>query len=278
MSSAMLKDRKNCREHGAAIVMVYLAISMFIFMTVLFLDIPYMERLGRNLQKAVDAAAIAGAVQLTRRTAVNPPLSTQADSGTRLIGWRASKHAVAAFLKNNPIVGADLNFDIIGTTVGSGTIQPVLDRNNWQYPEYSWTNGSLSYSVTITRGVYERPNPGTFDFVNTQIFYPVETGDLSRGTTADSLNCIQSAPPLPTSCAANAAIYNAAALPSYNDPELGPGNPMPAYSGTGNPRVIDVANSVRVTLTVSGVPTLFAKIFGFNSFTSVQRTATSVPQ
>lgn len=277
-----LRVGKCGRERGAMIVMVYLAISMFLFMTVLFLDIPYLERVGRSVQKAVDSAALAGAIQLTRRTAVTAALLP--DSPTRLIGWRYSKRAVAQFLINNPIAGAEsLDFSFIGNASNKdGDLEPLDGINGWEFPTYEWDNGTLGYSITITRGVYQRPNPNSFNPATTQIFYPVEVGDLSRGAQSgpDSLNCVQSAG-LPTACAPDAAntVIN---YPAFEDPELlpSPNTFMNQYSSgpTTYPRVIDVANSVRVTLSVSGIPTLFAKIFGFNSFTSIQRTATSVPQ
>lgn len=252
--SKHIKSRSR-HESGAALIMVYLAILMFLYVAILFLDIPFMERVGRTIQRAADAASLAGTVQLTKRSYQNADLPTR--QAYRAQGWRDAKRAVFAALKANEIAGIETSIfpstptfiddddDVEGDDDHSHHAQDTLDNSAYGYESFTLSNGVQTGILTITRGVYERPASWTPPTPQPQIFYPIEIGHSSRTGN----QCI-------------AAIVGPPALPSACD------FPQP---------IENVADSVLVTITVDNVPTLFAKLLGFNSFATITRTATSGP-
>ena len=286
---------RDIKEHGAAMIMMYLAILMFLFLAILFLDIPYMERVGRTVQRAADAASLAGVVQLTRHN--DPSFSVKLQS------WRSAKRAAIAMLKESTIAGipssifAGLPGTYSASTGGTGT-QDLLDATSYGYQTFNISNGTQTGSITIKRGVYQRPAPWDPNLgqQRPQIFYPIELGDPNRGAAGglDQYNCFAnvSTGNLPTACLPAASIMSNAY--TFCTPIVAtacqlnsalfingsvPVGTVPAYtsSAAGYPRVDFVADSMQVTVTVNGIPTLFAKLLGFNSFVSLTRTSTSGP-
>ncbi len=230
-------------EGGSAFIMIMSVILIFSYLALRFWDIPYLERVGQSMQSAAEAAALAGSTQLMARTAMIPT-TTDPDNTRRRDGWIFAKQAAIAILKQNHIYGIAGNpFLGLGTTaIGTGT--DSIDESlatytlSYSYEVFPIPNGS----VTITRGVYQRP---TSSAAIAQNFYPIEDGD---SPTRVGLLCATAAN-LPTEC-----------LP------------------TNTLHVWDVADSVRVQITINKVPTLFGKLFGINSFVSITRTATAVPE
>lgn len=282
------------------LIMAYLSILMFLIIAVLMLDVPYMERIGRSMQSNLDTASLSGAMQLTLRWTQDPPPTP--NNNERLRGWRRSKRAVFAALSENPISSAEhLEFNA-DTPVAVN--QDPLDLTNYGYEAYniSSSDGSgITANLTITRGVYHRPNNFVSDRITT--FYRTERdsvntwwADAGLGTFTDPLEryrCVASASPdgppnyhqypatvdhinEPTEC-----------LNGY-DPEIHPlpaGEPNPARPpGLNGQSLLRMADSVQVTLTINNVPTLFGKLLGLGgvggvaTYNSITRTAVSVPE
>ena len=224
--------------------MIMSVILIFSYLALRFWDIPYLERVGQSMQSAAEAAALAGSTQLMARTAMILPALPGPDIPRRKDGWIFAKRAAIAILKQNHIYGIAGNpFLGLGTTaIGTGTDSIdeslISYRASYSYEVFPIPNGS----VTITRGVYQRP---TSSAAIAQNFYPIEDGD---SPTRNSFLCATAAN-LPTECL--------------------PANTL---------HVWDVADSVRVQITINKVPTLFGKLFGINSFVSITRTATAVPE
>ena len=243
-------DYKIQSERGAAIIMAYLAILMFLYMTLLFLDIPYMERVGRSIQRCADAAALAGAIQLTQRSS----------AATALQGWLDAKRAVIAVLGQNPIAGVDQTL-LTALNSTSGTADPLdLDVGNYyRYPIFGKTISPQQVTVSISRGVYHRPNPWAN---NVRIFYPLEV--------TDTTNRVENVPAINSTCKTSVNPLN---NPPHNS--VHPNEPTECIP---TPLIVNIADSVTITITISGIPTLYAKLLGFNSFTTITRTAVSVPE
>ena len=244
--------RSREEESGGMVIMAYLAILMFLLLTVLMLDVPYIEKVGRSMQRSLDTAALSGAIQLTQK---NDP-----DPAIRKKGWRNAKKSVFAFMKLNPVFSAEsLNYDIASVTP-SGLSNPY-DTAGYQYEEYTITGAnSITAKLTISRGVYRRPTNWASASDEIKIFYRTERGGLDSYLSADSLQCIR-----------QVSTDN----PAYNAYE-------PSECST-NPSIFDVADSVQLTMTINNVPTLFGKILGIVGTTpatsvSLTRTALSVPE
>lgn len=220
---------RNHRERGAIIIIVYLSLLAFLTFSVLVLDIPYLERTGRSLQRAVDAAALAGTTQLSRKN---------------LLGWRSAKRAALLALQENGIAGTDWPTIDLGTL--SGTYGSEEDEmwepaaGGYQYIEYT-AGGTRKLKIRFDRGIYQPPETWT---VNTKIFWSLEEGQPARDAND---KCRQVDADGPTACASLPWFY-------------------------------EVADAMRVTVTLENIPTLMGKVLGLTSFSYIERTGTASPE
>jgi hypothetical protein len=306
-NSCNIKSRyalKN-QEAGAMIIMAYLSILMFLFLSVLMLDVPYIERVGRSAQSAVDTAALAGAIQLTNRNSVVAGTSTP-DFNKRASGWRRAKRAVFASLRNNAIAGAEgltidtndpsevsINDDGNPMTTDSGPIiKDPLDDSAYGYEIYFFGTGqpnAIVANIRITRGVYHRPtNP--FSFPNQTTFYRTEPlpALFAFSTSAEATRWYHDTvtPGLSLIEQVRCKAFNSPDSPKHDTTHIyepieclsDPANlPSDILTDAGQP-LVSVASSMQIELTIQNVPTLFAKLIGINYVTDIRRTATSVPQ
>ena len=220
-------------QRGATLVFAMLLLVVIFAIGALIIDLLRIERASRSLQRAADAAALAGASQFNRATGF---FSSDVDAE----GWRRAKRASLVALRMNPVFGDSeeiLQSDAFGAPGG-----PDQDTN-FEASEYGFTEFEFpKLKVRIQRIFYFRE---IFPPPPPQEARPVEYGLEGRlhGTCNPDDTATISPPGVPDGCC------------------------------TGSIMVCQVANAVRVTLTLKSLPLLFGNFVGLSQLTTLTRTA-----
>jgi len=230
------------------------------------IDLSILVRAGAQLQRTADAAALAGAAQLfaTRDGATgrwgpppdyrwDPSASPPVDEITSNMraGWTRASQAVFAAINQN---GFYHSRGALSQNDSSVTNANTTDTFYWfaasagarQYWQYDFP----AMRITIVRGIVETP---------TAAFISLEKGSgfVTSGTMTGTGTC----------------NYDPSTqkVASCNVPAVMQGSDQKPCTGP-DPEVNCIANAVRVTLTQKNIPTVFGRLFGFSSLSTLTRT------
>lgn len=222
----MLRTRN---QRGAVLILAAFLLVVIFAIGALIIDLLRVQRASRTLQRAADAAALAGASQLRR--------TIDTTNGT-IDDWKRSKRAVFAALRSNPVFGD------FGEILNSGEFGIEGGSPPRGYPPdvtYEDPDSHYAYSA------YDYPN---LDVDIERLFYYRATDTTSiRELVLEGRDwCGNPSPP----------------------PEL-----MVPISNCclASTPTFQVANAVRVTLTLKRLPLFFGRFVGLESLTTLSRTA-----
>lgn len=215
-------------EAGTIIILASFCIFLILAFGALAIDILRLEGARARIQAVTDAAALGAALQL--RTAYNSGrwfLGAYTDPALEARqGWDASKQALFAFIKGNAI--PSLNAAALEVANSSKTQNSLTysAANNYSYVIYDFPD----IRIKVQRGMFEKDSGGNLRFVS------LEIGD---GHIDSSRRCIPDA-----------------SMPSCSPPN--PGDPLPT--------VEQIANAVKVEVTVKRFGALLGHVLGISSF------------
>jgi hypothetical protein len=166
-------------ERGAILIVGLLVCLILLAIGALVIDVPRMERVGRMLQRAADAAALAGAAELNAPDCVtarqaSPPDATQLAALQQC--WQRAKRSAFYALQQNPVYTTDgveillLASELDARVSPSGQQRDLFDlvgSPGFDAEQYEFPHPGGVLRVQITRMVYtqtqqkfslERPN------------------------------------------------------------------------------------------------------------------------
>lgn len=112
----LASPRADKNERGAVLIAGMFGIMVLLAMGALVVDILRMERIGRSLQRAADAAALAASLQL--KGDPYDPAGTPNDPAGTPSDWREARRAAVLALRSN-LIAEDTN-----VLAGGGTWEP----------------------------------------------------------------------------------------------------------------------------------------------------------
>ena len=148
----LLVSTRSPRSGESGSFLIIGAIITFAGLTLgaLVIDILRVEQVGRSLQRAADAAALAGTIHLV------PDNVPGEISLGELTGWQRAKRGSFSALRANPIEGDSGEIQQPGTFgTGGGNSDPFEnpDDSNYKYTEYTFPN----LFIRIERGRWVEP-------------------------------------------------------------------------------------------------------------------------
>jgi hypothetical protein len=269
----MARIYKPCRvkssQSGGVIIVMLLLIIISLVLAALVVDLLVLERAQRMLQRAADAASLAGAVQLeaTHNGASGGANSCRWINGSES-GWKLSKLAALKLLREHELYRDD----------GPNRLgQPDLIPPNTSIPTalddplYSWEVFDFdNITVRIERGIYEYeppeivPPPGGSPACRTNGARTFKSVEISSPDIAEVPSGCPRCNALPGSCI-SCNLLNATVT-------------CPCGAALTTLPVYEIANAVRVTLITKRLPTFFARLsvmsgIGLDFFANVSASA-----
>lgn len=221
-------------ERGAALVVGLFVVLILLAIGALVVDVPRMERVGRLLQRAADAAALAGAAELNSEVCRNARFDPDLPPDPVLLDilqtcWKRAKRAAFYYLSENPVYTAES----VSIPLDSALLEPhaVTGQNpdphdttglGYQYELFEFQIASgRTLQVQVTRMLYTR-GQGKWSAEVPQTIVP----QVERGTIMDGAGLCTT------------------------DPRCGSRNP-PSYRW---------ANGMHIRLTLTGFPSILAQL------------------
>lgn len=248
-------------ERGAALLLGLGMVLLMCIIGALVVDIPLGENAVRRVQRAVDAAALAGAQQLRYPTdwGLDVPWS-DIPADEQLSGWRLAKRAVFATLRR------DANSFPGSTPIAAYPRDPGGANDRWWdsnpgsygFVHYEYNAGGVGeVRLVIERGLFTIVNPlpatGPVEFA----FTSLEGEEKCFGSVSG---------PIPV-------------LPYREGGVSYPACPDPTTLPVEHAAVYNVANAVRVTATIRRLPTFFARLqqIAVGNLPDISRTGIAAP-
>jgi hypothetical protein len=240
-------NRRNRDEQGATLILLLQIIMASAFIAVLAIDIPKHQRIARQMQRAVDSAALAGAQVFLNGT------NDEA-------AWRNAKRAALAFLEVNRVSedkGVLLDLKNSKLVPKDTTYADPADSGNYRYTTFEIRDEQSEpvFELVLERVAYVNPDGG---------LEQIDVMELGGGSNCRIEN---SGDPI-CDCTRTFAPGVDCACGGLCEDWIGPGN---------GPSVYDAANAMRVTLRHLKSGAIFANLFGNAEEWKMKRTALAAP-
>jgi hypothetical protein len=231
---------------GMIVCLILLAIGALV------IDVPRMERVGRMLQRAADAAALAGAAELNAPDCAAARQSSTPDLTELTKCWQRAKRSAFHALQQNPIYTTDGVVIPLSARELNPKIQPpnqqrdsfdIADTPGFDAEQYEFSHTDGVLRVQITRMIYTQAlEKFSMEVPNTSAGVPLVEG----GSVVDA--------------------------GGFCDPVLSSGrcNREPAYRW---------ANGMHIRLRVTGFPSILAQLpaVGIPASSEIERSGFAAP-